>query len=74
MAAAQAARAEAAERAKRFGQVLAAVAQARASVWDLMQRRVAVFVGAAPLGGLSVEQCKLTSPTPPTLEPLLTSA
>ena len=47
-------RARATERAKRFGQLLSAVAQARydpdkqinSSVWDLMQRRVAVFVGA----------------------------
>ena len=46
----------AAERVKRLWQVRAAVAQARVSVWDLMQRRVAVFLSSAPMNSFTVEQ------------------
>ena len=54
---AAAAQAEAAaERVKRLWQVRAAVAQARVSVWDLMQRRVAVFLSSAPMNSFTVEQ------------------
>ena len=30
--------------------------QARSSIWDLMQRRIAVFISAAPINGFAVEQ------------------
>ena len=48
--------AAAGERKKRLTQMQSAVGQARGSVWDLMQRRVAVFVAAAPMNGFTVEQ------------------
>ena len=37
------------ERVKCLGQVIAAVDQARVAVWNLMQRRVAVFVSAGAM-------------------------
>jgi hypothetical protein len=44
------------ERVKRLGQLRSAVGQARGTVWDLMQRRVAMLTGNAPMNKLTVDQ------------------
>jgi hypothetical protein len=44
------------ERVKRLGQLRSAVGQARGTVWDLMQRRVAMLIGNAPMNKLTVDQ------------------
>ena len=48
--------AAAARRVSRIGRMARTLAQSRLTIWDLMQRRVAVILGAAPVDAFSMEQ------------------
>ena len=54
--AAEAAAAAAATRVSRLGVLRQTVGSSRRTIWDLMQRRVAVFLGSAPLSTFTVDQ------------------